>query len=59
MNVIGVLIVDCGLLLELVFLIAGAMPSHYSRLQGFVHPHFNAMTTLITDTRYVHEVLKL
>jgi len=46
-DVFGVLIVDCGLLLELVLLIAGTMSSLYSRLQRLVHPFFDAMTTLL------------
>jgi hypothetical protein len=47
------------MLLELVLLIAGAMPSRYSHLGGFVLPYFGAMTPLITDSYYVNEVLKL
>jgi len=35
---------DCGLLLELVLLIAGTMSSLYSCLRGFVHPYFDTMT---------------
>jgi hypothetical protein len=41
------------------FLIAGAMPSLYSRLRGFVHPYFGAMTPLIMIRNSVNEVLKL
>jgi hypothetical protein len=59
MSVFGVLIVDCGLLLELVLLIAETMPPFDSCLQGFVHPYFDTMTPLITDTCYVNEVLML
>jgi hypothetical protein len=47
------------LLLEFLSLIARAMPSLYSHLRGFVHPYFGGMTTLITNTYYVNEVLKL
>jgi hypothetical protein len=43
----GVLTVDCGLLIELVLLIAGAIPSLYSCLQWFVHPDFYATTKMI------------
>jgi hypothetical protein len=48
--VFGVLMVDSGLLLELVLLIGGIMASLCSRLRGFVCPYFSAMTPLITDT---------
>lgn len=45
--VFGVLIVHCGLLGQLVLLIAGTMPSVYSRLQGNLHLYFDTMTPLI------------
>jgi hypothetical protein len=58
MIVFGVLIVDYELLLEHVLLIARTMPSLYSRLQGFVHSDFDAMTPMIMIRIYINEVLK-
>jgi len=50
MIIFSVLIVDCGLLLELVLLIARTMPPLYSRLRGFVHPYFHTMATKLYDS---------
>jgi hypothetical protein len=41
------LIIDCRLLLELVLLIARAMPSLYRCLRGSIHPYFDAMTPML------------
>jgi hypothetical protein len=42
--VFGSLIIDRGLLLELVALIAKTMSSLYCRLRWLVHPYFDAIT---------------
>jgi hypothetical protein len=55
--VFGVLVVECGLLLELVLLRARAMPSLYSCLQGCVHTYCNAIAVwlmiVLVQSRHV------
>jgi hypothetical protein len=47
MIIFGVLIVNCGLLLKLVILIAGTMPCLYSCLRGLVHLYSDTMNTML------------